>query len=120
MSPVGALGAVSAVTSRNIGAEFMCYRAVKAPRSHEALRRRFAPDGRAPPRVLRGKEGHYTTRRMRRRLSWTSSQAGSRRAGSMPARAPKGPIFEGVTRSSAHSQLQRGDSGLVYYPNIRR
>ena len=38
------------------------------------------------------------------------------RAGSMHARAPEGPNFEGVTRSAADSQLQRGDSGLFCHP----
>ena len=34
----------------------MSYRAVKARRSHEALHRRFAPDGRAPPACLEVKK----------------------------------------------------------------
>ena len=37
-------------------AEFMSYRAVKARCSHEALRRRFAPDGRAIPACLEVKK----------------------------------------------------------------
>ena len=92
----------------------MSYRAVKARRSHEALHRRFAPDGRAPPACLEVKKA--TVPLVGCDADFLGHRPEPPRRVDACEGAPEGPNFEGVTRSAADSQLQRGDSGLFHYP----